>query len=582
MERRDLLLMVCTRADGTVNRERFSALCNKWSPEARAASLAARIAKYGSGFSPAARAARGLRSAVSSGVQSTVPVQTRANDVVRRVGVDPFADPHGNAPGVIDEATLARGWGVGVEPHEDGWFKSPEIEVQSARYRYSMAPDGFWSLGDADQKILFKDALHKLANGENLDKRDKDILDHFEEYNARRMAEFRVNSGDPLVLSAAAFAARNKGVGPKTAEEWAQAESLAGFEKGTLEEREKPLGYRPSPYTTASTDRARQKGYELFVYQEDRFPSSAADWDRVDTLGAVPRDEWWDTPGAGGTLSPDEVSELEDQKKDLESSTRVVSKRMLNPGEWAYVDSKGKVYRDIGNRWSENARAASLAARMEKYGSGFSPAARAAAALSKAGRAMKGDSVSTGGQKDGKTNGGRGNEAGGPSMMKRAEDGDNVVVKPFEVIKSYDGYVYQYDHLGNLQRVGKAGVIRPGTDGNWEIRPKGTEEWVSVPAGSRIVTDGKGRRMISMPDGYAVDLTTGDRVPGAVGLMGAEGWKYSGDRVPGAPGLMGVGVSKYSPEFYERVGDFSAVRDFARLTFDYGHLNPVRRRNVGA
>lgn len=569
MKRRDFLLMACTRADGTVNRERFAALCNKWSPEARAASLAARIARYGSGFSPAARAARGLRSAFSGGVQSTVPAKTRTNDVVRR-GVDPFADPHGSAPGVIDEATLARAWGVGVEPHEDGWFKSPKSDVQSARYRYSMAPDGFRSLGDSDQKILFKDALHKRAKGENLDKRDKDILDHFEEYNARRMAELRVNSGDPLVLSAAAFAARNKGVGPKNAEEWAQAESLAGFEKGTLEEREKPLGYRPSPYTTASTERARQKGYELFVYQEDRFPSSAADWDRVDTLGAVPRDEWWDTPGAGGTRSPDEVSELEDQKKDLDSPTRVVSKHMLNPGEWAYVDSKGKVYRDIGNRWSENARAASLAARMEKYGSGFSPAARAAAALSKAGRAMNGDSVSTGGQKDGKTEGGRGNGVGGPSMMKHPGDGYKGGKKPFDVmIRPNDGNIYQYDHLGKLQRVGSASVIRPGTDGNWEIRQKGTKEWVSVPWGSRIVTDGKGRRMVSMPAGYAVDLTTGARVPGATGLMGTERWKYSGDRVPGAP------------EFYQRVGGSSAVRDYARLTFDYGHLNPVRRRNVG-
>ncbi len=568
MKRRDFLLMACTRADGTVNRERFAALCNKWSPEARAASLAARIARYGSGFSPAARAAsasaraaRGLRSAFPDGVQSTVPVQTRTNDVVRRV-VELSADSHGSAPGVIDEATLARSWGVGVEPHEDGWVKSPKIDVQSARYRYSMAPDGFWSLGDADQKILFKDAVHKRANGENLDKRDKDILDRFEEYNARRMAAVRVNSGDPFVLSAAAFAARNKGVGPKTAEEWAQAESFAGFEKGVLEEREKPLGYRPAPYTTAATDRARKKGYETFVYQEDRFPSSAADWDRVDTLGAVPRDEWWDTPGAGGIISSDKVSVLDDQKKDFDSSMRIVSKHMVNPGGWANVDSKGKVYRYVGNRWSENARAASLAARMEKYGSGFSPAARAAAALSKAGGAMNGDSVSTGGQKDGKTNGVRGNEVGGPSMMKHPGDGYKGGKKPFDVIRSYDGNVYQYDHRGKLQRVGSANVIRPGTDGNWEIRQKGTKEWVSVPSGSRIVTDGKGRRMLSMSDGYAVDLMTGDRVPGAPVLIGTEGWKYS-------------------PEFYERVGDFSAVRDYSRLTFDYGHLNPVRRRNAG-
>ena len=84
-----------------------------------------------------------------------------------------------------------------------------------------------------------------------------------------------------------------------------------------------------------------------------------------------------------------------------------------------------------------------------------------------------------------------------------------------------------------------------------------------------------------MSDGYAVDLMTGDRVPGAPGLIGKEGWKYTGDRVPGAPVLIGTVGWKYSPEFYERVGDFSAVRDYSRLTFDYGHLNPVRRRNAG-
>ena len=84
-----------------------------------------------------------------------------------------------------------------------------------------------------------------------------------------------------------------------------------------------------------------------------------------------------------------------------------------------------------------------------------------------------------------------------------------------------------------------------------------------------------------MPAGYAVDLMTGDRVPGAAGFMSTERWKYSAELVPGARVLIGSGVSKYSPEYYERVGDFSAVRDYARLTFDKNHLNPVRRRNAG-
>jgi len=57
MDRKTLLLEMCRHADGSVDLDRYEHLCNRWSPMARQASLAARMAKYGSGFSPAARAA---------------------------------------------------------------------------------------------------------------------------------------------------------------------------------------------------------------------------------------------------------------------------------------------------------------------------------------------------------------------------------------------------------------------------------------------------------------------------------------------------------------------------------------------
>lgn len=57
MNRRTFLLNMCRHADGTVDETRFAHLCNRWSPQARAASLGVRFARYGSGFAPTARAA---------------------------------------------------------------------------------------------------------------------------------------------------------------------------------------------------------------------------------------------------------------------------------------------------------------------------------------------------------------------------------------------------------------------------------------------------------------------------------------------------------------------------------------------
>lgn len=494
MKRTDLLLMVCRQIDGTVNRKRFRELCNKWSPEARAASLAARIAKYGSGFSPSARAARASLGSAGGGLRS-LPAETTSLVA---------SQPARSAPGVLDVPGARGGFGrVGVEPYEDPWMNPSDPALRAARTRFSMV--GFGQLRESDKQVLFKDALRRQAAGERPQGRDAEILGYFDAYNADKMAAVRVNTGDPVVLASAAFQARNKGVRPQSNVEWAAAERLAGLPEGTLASRNEPLGYKPRPYTTAATARARKKGYETFMYQERREPETAADWDRVDTLGGVPRDEWWDRSAHQG----------------------------------------------VRNRWSDEARAGSLMARMAKYGSGFSPEARAAAAAAAA-KKMPGSAGNGDGQKAPPSN--------KPSYTMPPPPG--TVIKKGQVIRPYDGNVYQYDHLGNLHLVGSANVIRPGAGGGWEIRQKGSGEWVAVPDGAPVGKDGQGRSVVAVRDGVNIDLATGERVPNVSGLVGPE-------------------VGTTSTDYYQRVGDSSAVRDAARLTWDPGHLNEVTPRGGG-
>jgi len=187
-------------------------------------------------------------------------------------------------------------------------------------------------------------------------------------------------------------------------------------------------------------------------------------------------------------------------------------------------------------------------ARMAKYGSGFSPEARAAAGAKKMAEAA------------GNGAGGNAPPSNKPSYTMPPPPG--TVIKKGQVIRPYDGNVYQYDHLGNLHLVGSAYVIRPGAGGGWEIRPKGSGEWVAVPDGAPVGKDGQGRSVVVVRDGVTIDLATGERVPNVSGLVGPE-------------------VGTTSTDYYQRVGDSSAVRDAARLTWDPGHLNKVTPRGGG-
>ena len=118
MDRRTFLLNMCRHADGTVDEARFAHLCNRWSPQARAASIGVRMAKYGSGFAPAARAAAaaaakargglkdagarlGKTSAIKGAVVGPPPGKVTAPG---RRGV--FIEAGGQAPGDVEKIRL--------------------------------------------------------------------------------------------------------------------------------------------------------------------------------------------------------------------------------------------------------------------------------------------------------------------------------------------------------------------------------------------------------------------------------------------------------------------------------------------
>ncbi len=88
MDRKSLMLEMCRHADGSVDLERYRVLCNRWSPMARQASLAVRMAKYGSGFSPAARAAAAASARARGGAGGGVKPPVNDKGVIPAGGME--------------------------------------------------------------------------------------------------------------------------------------------------------------------------------------------------------------------------------------------------------------------------------------------------------------------------------------------------------------------------------------------------------------------------------------------------------------------------------------------------------------
>ena len=159
MDRRTILLNMCRHADGTVDEARFARLCNRWSPQARAASLGVRMAKYGSGFAPAARAAAaaaakarggledagarlGKTSAVEGAVAGPPPGKVMApggrGGFIEAGGQAPGAEPRGNVPPSKVMAPGGRGGFIEAGGQAPGSVEKIRLHGKE----YEVMPDG--------------------------------------------------------------------------------------------------------------------------------------------------------------------------------------------------------------------------------------------------------------------------------------------------------------------------------------------------------------------------------------------------------------------------------------------------------
>ena len=104
--------------------------------------------------------------------------------------------------------------------------------------------------------------------------------------------------GDPIDASRDAFKAKH-GRPPSGETEWAEAAELAGVDPRGLDASgvriKPPLFGAGAPAGNAGSRALREAGLELFRKQYGRAPVTGADYDKVDGLGGVPKEDWWDT-----------------------------------------------------------------------------------------------------------------------------------------------------------------------------------------------------------------------------------------------------------------------------------------------
>ena len=139
MNRSELLTMMCSRADGSVDEARLEALRNRWSPQARAASLGVRFAKYGSGFAPAARAAAAAAAKARGGIPGS------GVTVMAPGGRDGFIAAGGQAPGTVARPgvpvkVMAPGGRAGFI--QAGGLAPGEKQIRLNGVMYDAMPDG--------------------------------------------------------------------------------------------------------------------------------------------------------------------------------------------------------------------------------------------------------------------------------------------------------------------------------------------------------------------------------------------------------------------------------------------------------
>lgn len=275
-----------------VDKYRERGLRNTWSDAARVASAAARLAKYGPmmGLKPwgdAARAEAAAARAEKGGGSETAPGELDvpsgggtqwaggSRDFDERTGTYRSGSSKGGSSSgggsrrtAPKPYTKPRGGDLGTmpgfsDPRDGGMQQIPEPWLREADFTEAVeayGEGGVEGMSYEQMTALFEDIKERSDAGEKLTKADKKFLEELDSYLGKEV-------GDE------ALAAADKDVG---------APGLNPAKD-------------PALATPADDAKAlRKEGVAKFREETGREPVTSDDYDRVDMLGGVPKDAWWD------------------------------------------------------------------------------------------------------------------------------------------------------------------------------------------------------------------------------------------------------------------------------------------------
>jgi hypothetical protein len=237
-----------------------------------------------------------------------------------------------------------------------GASRSASAAKSPINARAKFEAHGFDSLNAEQRKALFDDIKKRAEAGEDLTESDMIFLGGFEAFLDKEMKETTPAMNDAYEIARAKFRLKH-GRDPETDDEWAEAEELGGVPEsqraygapepkddkkkssdpveaareayskkygrdpetddewaeaeglGGVPENERGNG-DPAPFDRSKAvvgevrygwdgggnkgKGLREAGIEQFRKETGREPVTGADYDRVDALGGVPKDEWWD------------------------------------------------------------------------------------------------------------------------------------------------------------------------------------------------------------------------------------------------------------------------------------------------
>ncbi|OQB37446.1 MAG: hypothetical protein BWY06_02368 [Candidatus Latescibacteria bacterium ADurb.Bin168] len=317
-----------------VDKYRERGLRNTWSDAARVASAAARLAKYGPmmGLKPwgdAARAEAAAARAKKGGGSETAPGEldvpsgggtqwaggsryfdertgtyrggsskggSSSGGGSRRTAPKPYTKPRGGDSGTMPGFSDPRDGGMQQIP--EPWLREADFTEAVEAY----GEGGVEGMSYEQMTALFEDIKERSDGGEKLTKADKKFLEELDSYLGKEV-------GDEALAAGEAYRKKH-GRDPETDDEWAEAEDLAAVpddQRGNGDPVPADGGGKdagapglkpakdPARATPAEDAKAlRKEGVAKFREETGREPVTSDDYDRVDTLGGVGKDQWWD------------------------------------------------------------------------------------------------------------------------------------------------------------------------------------------------------------------------------------------------------------------------------------------------